>query len=588
MPPTQAKQHDTRYTNPQWDDACLTIRIAKAIASSNLPVMPVICIKAHAGPVIDKWLQLLEAALPQMPVRRLPIGATRADLVGGLDLSATIATGKRVSERGLIERCDGGIMVARLSSPLMSDAVASLNQAIDHCDNQQPDEQTIVRKPSGFSLVMIDEGSDGESFLPAALQDRATFHLDLTQVRFCDAIDFDHEAETHTIVPALCDASIIEELCVASLSIGLTSMRPPYQALQIVMFNAALNDRQSVTADDLNTAFRLGLVNRALYLPTDEPEEPSEEHTEPDQDDIDHNDEPKNNSGEFPEEIDVNSMLASLPAELLTNLKRSSKSKRRQQSTGQSGGQRVSFKRGRPMPSTAGDYHKGKGIDLLATLREAAPFQTIRRQRAINSNALQIRMRDIRIKRFMMPAETTTIFIVDASGSTAINRLGEAKGAVEILLGESYSRRDHVALISLRGTQAELVLPPTRSLTRARKTLTALRGGGGTPLAHGIKLAQQIASEELRRGRTPNLVLLTDGSANISLDGSVNRANAMDEALQMAKQTATLDVGILVIDVGRVSNGNAQRVCDAMQAHYLKMPFANSQKISEAVRLCNT
>ena len=588
MPTAQAKQSHTQYTNPHWDDACLAIKIAKAMVLSNLVAMPIFSIKAQCGPVIDKWLELLAEAFPNMPIKRLPIGATRADLVGGLDLSATIASGKRISEPGYIERCNGGIMIARLSSSLMSNTVASLTQVLDDCESDNSEIFTGGRYARNFGLVIIDEGSDDESFLPAALQDRATFHLDLTPVRFCDAIVYDDQAEFHEVVPPLCDSSIIKELCVTSLGIGLASMRPPYQALRIAMFNAALSKRQSVVKDDLNVAFRLGLLNRARFLPSEEIEEPQEDNAAPDQEDENNLNNQEKNSSEFPEEIDVDNVLATLPAELLANLKRASKIRRTVQSTGQSGGQRVSYKRGRPLPSTAGNYHKGKRIDLLATLREAAPFQAIRRRTAINSNTLQIRMRDIRVKRFMMPTESTTIFMVDASGSTAVNRLGEAKGAVEILLSESYSRRDHVALISLRGTDAELVLPPTRSLTRARKILTALRGGGGTPLAHGIGLAQQIASEELRRGRTPNLVLLTDGSANIALDGSVHRSSAMEDALVMARQVVSLNAGILVIDVSRVSNGNAQKISEAMQAQYLKMPFASSHKISEAVRLCKT
>jgi len=81
-----------------------------------------------------------------------------------------------------------------------------------------------------------------------------------------------------------------------------------------------------------------------------------------------------------------------------------------------------------------------------------------------------------------------------------MSRLAEAKGAVELLLSEAYSRRDHVSLISFRGDTAEILLPPTRSLVQTKKRLAALPGGGGTPLASGLVEALKMA-HQARRGR---------------------------------------------------------------------------------------
>ncbi len=92
-----------------------------------------------------------------------------------------------------------------------------------------------------------------------------------------------------------------------------------------------------------------------------------------------------------------------------------------------------------------------------------------------------------------------------------MDRLGEAKGAVEMLLADCYVRRDEVALIAFRGAGADLLLPATRSLTRAKRSLAALPGGGGTPLASGLAAAESLAEEVRRKGRTPTLVVITDG-----------------------------------------------------------------------------
>jgi magnesium chelatase subunit D len=117
---------------------------------------------------------------------------------------------------------------------------------------------------------------------------------------------------------------------------------------------------------------------------------------------------------------------------------------------------------------------------------------------------VEVRPDDCRITRFKQRTETTVVFVVDASGSTAFNRLAEAKGAVELLLADCYVRRESVALIAFRGTGAELLLPPTRSLTRAKRSLAGLPGGGGTPLAAGLEAAADLADAVSAQGSDPD------------------------------------------------------------------------------------
>ncbi|MDV7398796.1 VWA domain-containing protein, partial [Arthrospira platensis SPKY1] len=102
-----------------------------------------------------------------------------------------------------------------------------------------------------------------------------------------------------------------------------------------------------------------------------------------------------------------------------------------------------------------------------------------------------------------------------------------------------YVRRDRVALVSFRGRPegagAELLLPPTRSLVRARRCLSALPGGGGTPLAEGLDLARRVVDEERRRGATPVVVVLSDGRANLARDGTPGRDAGGADALAAAR-----------------------------------------------------
>ena len=136
-----------------------------------------------------------------------------------------------------------------------------------------------------------------------------------------------------------------------------------------------------------------------------------------------------------------------------------------------------------------------------------------------------MRREDFRIVRFKQPCETLTIFLVDASGSSALHRLAEAKGAVELLLADCYVRRDQVALLAFRGQGAELLLPPTRSLTRAKRSLAELPAGV-ISLAIGLDQACLTGQLAMRRGQTPLLVVLTDGRANIARDGCSGRERA--------------------------------------------------------------
>jgi magnesium chelatase subunit D len=210
----------------------------------------------------------------------------------------------------------------------------------------------------------------------------------------------------------------------------------------------------------------------------------------------------------------------------------------------------------------------------VETLRAAAPWQRLRRgDGASPARRVEIRRGDFRLVRFRQQTGTTTLFVVDASGSTALNRLAEAKGAVELLLAECYARRDQVALLAFRGRGAELLLPPTNSLVRAKRSLAALPGGGGTPLASGLDAALAAADAERRRGRAPTLVLLTDGRANVARDGTAgDRARAEDDALAAARLARAAGVTAVLVDTAPRPRPFARQLAAEMGARYLPLP----------------
>ena len=278
----------------------------------------------------------------------------------------------------------------------------------------------------------------------------------------------------------------------------------------------------------------------------------------------------------IPEDILLDAVRAALPPDLLAKL--ANKATRTAQGSG-SGARKQGNRRGRPLPPR-GSSGQGR-VDLVATLRAAAPWQTIRRAADPARTGPIVRRADLRHRRYEEKSDRLLIFTVDASGSAALARLAEAKGAVEILLAEAYARRDHVALVAFRGEGADLLLPPTRSLVQTKRRLAALPGGGGTPLAHGLMEAQAVAETARRKGLTPTLVLLTDGRANIALDGSRDRRQAAEDATRIARELTGIDA--LVIDAGTRPEPALKALAAILHAPYLPLPRADAKRLSQAV-----
>jgi magnesium chelatase subunit D len=200
-----------------------------------------------------------------------------------------------------------------------------------------------------------------------------------------------------------------------------------------------------------------------------------------------------------------------------------------------------------------------------------------------------LRRDDFHLRRFVRPSETTTIFAVDASGSQALNRLAEAKGAVELLLADCYVRRDRVGLIAFRSAGAEVLLAPTRSLVRAKRGLSALPGGGGTPLAAGIDAAWTMAQAvQSRDGARAVLVFLTDAKANIARDGSPGRAQAMSDAMVSARRLALSKISCLLIDTSARPQAGALLLAQAMSARYLALPQGDAAALYGAISRLTT
>jgi magnesium chelatase subunit D len=244
--------------------------------------------------------------------------------------------------------------------------------------------------------------------------------------------------------------------------------------------------------------------------------------------------------------------------------------------------------------SVPGTPREGR-LDVIATLRAAARWQRLRPQRIAAKGAdadpprrarrLAIRAGDLRVKRFRDKAGALFLFAVDASGSMALNRMRQAKGAVHALLERAYVNRDRVALMSFRGVSAELLLPPTGSVELLRRAVDHIPTGGGTPIAAALVAALEVAQQARRRGlQNVVLVLLTDARANIGL--KADRAGVEEELRQVALAAGSAGLKSLVIDTQRnyLSQGTARKLAAWLGGQYLYLPGADGGAIAAAAR----
>jgi len=595
-----------------WFDANL-VAILLAINPRGLKGVTV---KSQFGPVRDSWLKYLKdlTASCDSQILKAPANISADQLKGALDIEASLQRASLVMSKGLLERVEGNLLLLPMVERMDLQAIALISQALD--------EKNTVDAATHFGVVAFDESDNADEAISARLLDRLAFELYLDQLSIADInesleVDAEDIAKARKSLQSVkCSNEYLEVMTKAGFNLGVSSFRANQFALEVAKTLAALRGLAEVGQDEVIDAARLVYTpSKRMHINSemDQADQDSEENQDDQDQDVENQAEDSQNdsessdhpdqeqpSSEDLEDIIVEAVKASIPPQLFHQPKKNLPAgKSAGHISGKSGAIQKNFLSGRPLTSRKGRPQDGRRLDILKSIRAAIPWQRLRgialdgdQQKTVRTR-IDFRTEDLHIKQYLRRRGTVTIFLVDASGSSATQRLAEAKGALEELLAQCYIRRDEVAMVSMRGAKAEIVLPPTRSLVRAKRNLATLPGGGGTPLAAGFRAVNEMAISLERKGLTPVIVVMSDGKANVNLKGVGGRESAHNDALMAAKELRIKNHRLLFVDTSPKPETLAQELSSAMAAQYFPLPFANSassgKKISQvAMQLANS
>jgi len=598
-----------------------------------------------------KKMEDLETEIVPCPFVQIPLNVMEDRLLGSVNVEQSVRQGKTVFEPGLLAKAHRGVLYVDDINLLDSEMANMLLTTLSEGWVNVQREGISVRYPC--RPLLIATFNPEEADLRDHLLDRMSVALSadavpLTMEQRIEAVgevlDFsspdrtaedrqkveDDEDQLRTRIifarETLNDLKLTYDqqlyLAEEASRAGCQGHRGEIFAAEIARASAALNDRSVIDADDLRLAVKLAILPRGTFImdpdmqdedmlppPPPPPPPPQNQDQEEDQDTEDQPEDEEQDEQEEEKEQEQEPEAPQVPQEFMfdaegTPIDPDLLAFAKKEKNGKGGGRGLIFSQDR------GRYIKpmlprGKVTRLAvdATMRAAAPYQKPRRARALESGdpkkmgaKVHIETSDVRVKRMARKAGSLIIFVCDASGSMALNRMNAAKGAAMSLLTEAYQSRDKICIIPFQGDTAEVLLPPTKSIAMARRRLETMPCGGGSPLAHALNVAVRTGLNEQKSGDVGKVavVCISDGRANVPLAYATDsgdpeerekpdRKELKEEVLASARQLGSMSgFSLVVLDTENkfVSTGMAKEIASAANGKYHYIPKASEAAIA--------
>ena len=562
-----------------------------------------------------------------VPVVDLPLGATEDRVCGTIDIERALREGKKEFEPGLLARANRGFLYIDEVNLLDDHLVDILLDVAASGWNKVERESVSVEHPAKF--VLIGSGNPEEGELRPQLLDRFGLHAEVKTENYLEnrvaiverreAYDRDPEAFRSTFaneqeklsrkiararesfISVNVDRELLKRIAQFCAELKVDGHRGELTIMRAARALAAFDGRREVDEDDVKRVVGMSLRHR---LRRDILEETATtERIEQAVESVMSQPQPQESGGKDKKPSRNGRQNENAGDEINTEIRQPSGAKGRVRSNTSEQPSPPAEKGKQSTPQWDDDLrnppHKRKPYSQTKRARglKAASGQprgrysrsvmfksqgarialdaTLRAMAVLNDRGADA----IRYKLLKHKEGTLFIFAIDTSGSMAANRIARAKATILKLLRQSYLNRDHVAVVSFHGTEANVVLPPSRSILRARRVLDSLRMGGSTPLSAGLACTVDLIRRFRETHRETALLLFTDGHANVALSDKGKKQRALrhlmieDEVQRLSVALQQTRTRIVVVDVQREfeSSEESRRLAEILRARFVKL-----------------